>query len=263
MRNFAVRFQLLFTVIFCAALCACASVSVKDSKRLSHEPPVKKPDRIFVTPFEFSDAGMRVDRSGQDLEEFKFEFREKMTRNLVKRLSKHVAPAKAIAATAPVPQGNYWLVKGRFKRVIQGSRALRGFVGLGAGGTKLDAIVTIYDLSVVPPRPFLRIETTGGSNISPGVLGTASFFLTGVTALFSLGNAVEAVRTGLTFDTIRTSREITAATSEYLYQQKQISYEDALGPKRLGEIPNGWVPFRKQVPATGTITVVPVEQPEE
>jgi len=190
-----------------------------------------------VAPFTFTRAGLRVDREGEALDAFKFDLRERMTRNLVRRLPKYAGLAQAIAATAPLPRGNYWLVTGNFDRVNQGSRLLRSIVGLGAGGTKMDTTVVISDLSTGRKAPFLRVKTTGGSNISQGIGGVASFFLTGPTALTSLFNAADGLRSGVTFDTVRTSRELNATLSEYLYQEGAIPHEKSASPKKSGKLP--------------------------
>jgi len=219
-------------------VCSCASVSVRDVVRLEPEPPSQIPEKVFVVPFTYTERELRVDRDGAPLENLKFELREFMTRNLIRRLPKYVAPAKAIAANAPLPRGNYWLLRGNFDRVYQGSRLLRSVVGLGTGATLMDTTVVVYDLSGPLPRPFLRIVTTGGSNISPGVLGIGTFFVSGPMALTSVFNALDGVRSGITFDTIRTTREINAALSEYLYQRGAIPFAKAAGPKRLGKFPN-------------------------
>ncbi len=246
--------------LLCVSLCSCASVSVKKTERLVNHAPSRVPEKIFVRPFSFYEPNLRVDRSGESLEWLRNELREKFTRNLVKRLKKHVAPAEAIAATAPLPQGNYWLVEGRFDRVYQGSRLMRSLVGFGFGGTKLETSIVVLDLSEKKPRPFLLIETTGGSNASPGAIGSAMYFVSGVTALGSMGNLVEGVRSGLTFDTIRTTKEHTSAISEYLYQQGAIPAEAALAPKRLGALTKDWWwPFRPEVEKKGSITVTPAE----
>ena len=252
----------LFVSLLCLSLCSCASVSVKKTERLSERAPVRVPDKIFVRPFSYYEPALRVDRSGESLEWLKNEVREKFTRHLVRRLKRHIAPTVAVAATAPLPRGNYWLVEGRFDRVNQGSRMLRSVVGFGFGGTKLETSVVISDLSGKKPRPFLLIETTGGSNASPGAIGTVGYFVSGVTALGSVGNLVEGVRSGLTFDTIRTTKETTAAVSEYLSRQGAIPPEKALGPKRIGQLPRGWWwPFKSQAERSGTITVSPAEPP--
>ncbi len=247
------RLFLVFSA--CVLLCSCASVSVKKTERIKGHEARKAPDRFLVKPFEYHDETetVRVDRSGEDLESFKFEQQEKLTRHLVRRLSKNIAPARAIAANAPLPKGNYWVITGRFDRIHQGSRLMRSVVGLGTGATKLEATIEVAELSTGKPRTILRIATTGGSNISPGVLGVAAIAFQGPIALLNAGNALDGVRSGVTFDTIRTSREITAAISEYLYQQQAIPEEKALAPKRLGVFSlDVWPLKRKPQPVEAT-----------
>ena len=99
--------------------------------------------------------------------------------------------------------------------------------------------VVVYDLSKTMPRPILLIETTGGSNATPGAIGTAAYFATGVTALFAAGNLFEGTRSGLTFDTIRTTREVAASLSEFLSERGALSPEKALRPRRLRNSPSG------------------------
>ncbi len=209
------------------AVCSCASVGVRSTQLLSDEPPRKVPAAIFVKPLAYYDPNVAVDRSGTKLSDFQYDFQEKFTRFLTSRLSDGIAPASAMAATAPPRRGNYWLITGQFDRVSQGSRFLRSFAGFGLGGTKLDATVVVSDMSGPTPRPFLVIRTSGGSNALPLVLGFP--------------------RSGLTFDAQRTAREVTAAISEFLYQQGAVPYEYAVAPRRLSETaparydPRAWV----------------------
>ena len=135
MKSCLVRSRLAVCLI-CAALCSCASVSLKKADVLTARAPAKTPAKIFVKPPEFYDVAVRVDRSGARLEAFKHEMQERFTRRLVRRLSRHVAPAEAVAATAPLPSGNFWLIVSRFDRIDQGSRMLRSVVGFGAGRNK-------------------------------------------------------------------------------------------------------------------------------
>lgn len=260
MRYFAPDFSKAFLALLCAGfLSSCASVSVKDVARLEPNPPSRLPEKVFVAPFSFTQKDLRVDRSGSDLENFKFQLRELMTRNLVRRLPKYVGKAEAVASNAPLPRGNYWLLRGNFDRVYQGSRFLRSVVGLGAGATLMDVTVVVYDLSGPYPRPFLRIVTTGGSNISPGVGGVVTFFVSGPMALTSLFNVVDGIRSGITFDTVRTTREVNAALSEYLYQRGAIPYGKAAGPKRLGKFPNRIGP-PDRAKMKGSLVVEPIPQ---
>ena len=238
--------------LLCVALCSCASVSLKKVDVLTTRAPTEAPSKILVKPPEFYDAAIRVDRRGTRLDTFKHEMQERFTRHLVRRLSRHVAPAEAVAATAPLPRGNFWLIVSRFDRMHQGSRMLRSVIGFGAGGTKLEMTVMVYDLSKRPPRPFLLLQTTGGSNAAPGAIGTATYFATGVTALFSAGNLFEGTRSGLTFDTLRTVRQIVAALSEYLVERGALPPDKRLRSKRLRDA-------TQQATARGEITVTPAD----
>ena len=103
MKSCLTRSRLALCLI-CAALCSCASVSLKKVDVLTARAPTKAPSKIFVKPPEFYDAAVRVDRSGARLDAFKHDMQERFTRHLVRRLSKHVAPAEAVAATAPLPR---------------------------------------------------------------------------------------------------------------------------------------------------------------
>lgn len=209
------------------ALCSCASVGVRSARQVSEMPPRKVPSAIFVKPLAYYDPNVAVDRSGTKLSGFQYEYQEKFTRFLTSRLSDGIAPASAMAATAPPRRGNYWLITGQFDRVVQGSRFLRSVIGFGLGGTKLDTTVVVSDMSGPTPRPFLVIRTSGGSNAVPLLLGFP--------------------RSGLTFDAQRTAREVTAAISEFLYQQGAVPYEYAVAPRRLSETapatydPRAWV----------------------
>ena len=243
--------------ILCVVLCSCASVSIRKVDVLTAQPSSKTPSQIFVKPPMFYEPGLRVDRSGPRLETFKHELQERYTRSLVRRLTKYIAPAQAVAETAPLPQGNYWLVTSRFDRVNQGSRLLRSVIGFGAGGTKLEMSVVIYDLSRKRPKPILAIQTTGGSNAPPGAIGTATYFVTGVTALFSVGNLFEGTRSGLTFDTLRTTREITAALSEYLVEHGALPPGKGLRARRLRDSAAD-----SAAPGRGEITVWPANSGE-
>jgi hypothetical protein len=221
-------------------LVACASVSVE---KIHHSVgpesgPRRAPDEILIQPFDVPVAALRVDRQGGDLEDFRRNLQATLGRQLVQRLKKHVAPARIVAAGDALPQGNFWLVSGTFERVNQGSRLLRSTVGLGTGGTKMEATAKIFDLSGPEPVEFLQIETTGGSNISQGIGGVVMFPFSGPMALTSLFNAVDGVRSGVSFDAQRTAKEIAATLSEYLHKRRALRGKEPLQPKRLGEMPD-------------------------
>lgn len=218
--------------LLAASLCSCASVTVSDISPLSEQPPAHPPVKIFVQPFEFQEDMLRVDRTGEKLDEFKRDLQTEMSKNLVERLRKYIAKAEPLPASAGIPHGNYWLVTGEFTRVNQGSRALRSTVGFGSGGTKMDVTVTVADLTGGEVRPFAMLRTTGGSNAMPGaIMGVISWPMT-----LSGGEGLIA---GVTGDCRRTSREITAGLAAYMREHQLTVAEDAPNPKTKGK-PSWW-----------------------
>jgi hypothetical protein len=218
----------------CLGLCSCASVSVRETIPLT-EPPSKPPQTIFVQTFEFEEDMLRVGRRGDELEQFKHTMQQEMTTNLLERIRKYIAPAQAISTETGLPRGNSWLISGRFARVNQGSRFLRGVLGFGSGGTKMDVTVSVSDLSGRVPKQFLMIQTTGGSNAMPGaVVGVVSWpaTITGAPGLIA----------GLSADCRRTARQITSALAQYMKKHGLQAVDDAPKPKPKGSLP--WLPQR-------------------
>jgi hypothetical protein len=189
-------------------LAGCASISVKEDKWSSER--LVLPPRVYVAAYEVPADVLAVDRSGQELEEFRRVKAENFTEELCRRISQRIAPAVPLTAGLRPEKGS-WVVEGSFLRVEQGSRLLRSIVGLGAGGTKMEVRTIV---SVVGPRGAKRdiaeIETTGGSNAEPGMLTVPTPIGGGIRALLSLA------KTGVTVDQQRTARMVTAALAEKL-----------------------------------------------
>ncbi|MCX7869223.1 MAG: DUF4410 domain-containing protein [Terrimicrobiaceae bacterium] len=229
-----------------AALGACASVSVRSTQAIPGAEPRQAPSKIFVQPFQVEGPGIRVDRSGAELEKFQRELGEKLAARIAENINKNYLPAEVLPTGVKPPRGKDWLVGGRVTRVHQGSRFLRAIVGLGTGGTRFETTAWVSSLAKRQPQRFFLVETYGGSNVSPGVLGTTAYFVGGITSLFSLANAVEGVRTGVSFDKGRTAHEISAAISEYMYQRGFLPREKAHAPKRPGQWGINFGPFRRK-----------------
>jgi hypothetical protein len=111
--------------------------------------------------------------------------------------------------------------------VKQGSRVLRSAVGLGAGGTKMEVHVEVYDLSQGIGKPFLTFNTSGGSNAEPGAAETLST----APATLVLGGASGAMH-GVSEDNKRTAKEITAELSDYMYKRGWIPKDEWIEPKQ-------------------------------
>ena len=198
-------------VLVGVALAGCASVSVNEEAWSGERLAV--PKRVYVADYEVPVEVLAVDRSGEDLEKFRQEQATNFTAELCERITKRIAPAVPLAKGVRPEKGS-WVVEGRFLRVNQGSRLLRSVVGLGAGGTKMEARTTV---SVVGARgakqKIAEIETTGGSNAEPGMLTVPTPIGGGIRALVSLA------KTGVSADQQRTARMLTAAMAEELEAQ--------------------------------------------
>ena len=222
MKNFLKISHLPLVIGLGVALAGCASVSVKNlDAGGSSFPPAMKPDVIYVLPFDTDSGKFNVDREGAELVAFKQNLQQMLSAALTAEIPEHLVPAKAVNS---IPhQSNAWLICGKFVRVNQGSRLLRSTVGFGAGGTKMETQVFVYNLADNSTAPFLTFETTGGSGASPGMVSADPVGL-------AVG-AVGAAANGVSDDTKLTSRMITATLSDYMYNHGWISKEQRLNPK--------------------------------
>lgn len=210
----------------------CASISVRQIEEATHLAPKAPPDMIYVAPFEVEKAEFNVDREGQELLDFKNATATVLQQAIVERISKSYATAEALGAHQKLPKQG-WIVIGKFIKVNQGSRALRATIGFGAGGTKMETEVFLYDLSQSPPVPFFAFKTSGGSNAEPGFLIDSTNPISLATGLIGvLGGLAK----GITDDSNRTSRMITAQISQYLLKKDWINADQATEPKVDGDI---------------------------
>lgn len=204
-------------------LFGCASVSVKDLEGGRKVRPRGKPAKVYVMPFSTSGAEFNVDREGAELESFKHDTAVMLADLTAERIGVQLVPAQITGINDSVPR-NGWLVKGRFLVVNQGSRALRSFVGLGAGASKMQVAVDIYDLGRSRSTPFLSFQTEGGSGSMPGLITSPGPVSAG---LSMVGGSIR----GVTDDAQRTARMITARISQYMLDRKWINPEQAIAVK--------------------------------
>lgn len=194
------------------------------------------PPHIYVRDYSIPAKNLRVDRSGENLEAFQRDLTGKLSASLAQQLNRNLAPTTILAKGAKPTQRNSWLIEGRFDRVEQGSRALRSIFGFGLGGTKVVATTVVSDLSRGKPRHIMTIQTSGGSNASPGtVINLAPIVVLGPVGLGGVAaGAVPGALPGLGADVKRTAREITAVLSDYCYQRGLIFEKQAMQPKKPG-----------------------------
>jgi len=213
-------------------LSSCASISVDDANSSVRQ---NKPSLIYVMNFSTAHAEFDVDRTGANLADFKSNLQLMLRTGLVKEITDKLVPAVAETRLANHREKNAWLVRGEFVTVKQGSRLLRSAIGFGAGGTKLETRVQVYDLAQNPGTPFLTFSTTGGSNAEPGAILA---FTTDPLQL-AIGGVSGAAH-GLSEDAARTAREITAELSDDMYARGWISANERVAPKRERDLENTW-----------------------
>jgi hypothetical protein len=204
-------------------LASCASISVKEKPDVNLAKGEVRPQVIYVRDFTVQMESFKVDRKDAELLEFQKKTVESMSAELLERLGK-IYPCQPLAADAPAPTGACWVLEGRFLRVNQGSRALRMFIGFGAGGTKMETAVQVYDLSQANVQPIMSFDTTGGSNAEPGAIASTDPYSAAASAASLAGR-------GISEDTKRTSRMIVAYVSEYLGKKGWISQEQVKNAK--------------------------------
>lgn len=213
------------------ALSSCASISVEKS---AEQATPQMPQKIYVADFDVANGNFKVDREGAELVAFKQNLRAMMQAGSVTDLSHRLIPAVPTTKEQGFQPENAWLIRGEFTKVNQGSRLLRGVIGLGAGGTKVETNIYVYDLNQNSNTPFLTFSTTGGSNAEPGaVTGGATDPV--VAAIGMAASGAGNVAHGLTEDTARTAREITAELSDYMYRSGWISKDKWIEPKKLSQ----------------------------
>jgi hypothetical protein len=209
-------------------LTGCASISVQPHTETRH---AHKPAWIYVAAFSTRHGEFNVDRDKVELRDFKTNLKAMLQMAMVTDLSKRLISAEEAPSTGNLLGRHAWLIRGEFKRVNQGSRLLRGTIGFGAGATKLETKVSVYDLDVSDEKPFLTFSTTGGSNAEPGAL--TGVWTDPVTAVVGMGlSGAGNIAHGLTEDTHRTAREITAVLSDYMFRHGWIDADKWIHPKQ-------------------------------
>jgi hypothetical protein len=214
-------------VVMAFVLTGCASISIQPGNNATTQ---QAPQKVYVENFDTTQGDFRVDREGGELAEFKSGLQIMMSTGISYDLTKRLIPAKSVDGHPVFPRQAAWVIKGEFVKVYQGSRLLRGAVGFGLGATKLVCQVRVYNLADANPGPFLSFTTTGGSNAEPGAItsfATDPLTLVIQAAAGGAGNVAH----GLTEDTERTSREITATLSDYMYHHGWISKDKWVKPK--------------------------------
>ena len=227
MNNHSTGLRLAGASALLLILGGCASISVQPGTETA---ATAMPQKIYVAEFFTARGEFNVDRDGAELVTFKDGLQKILQAAQVADLTNRLVPAAPAPAHLGDRPRHAWLIAGEFTKVNQGSRFLRATIGLGLGGTKLETTVSVYDLNTPGSPPFLTFATTGGSNAEPGAITAASTDPVDLAIEVAAGGASGFFH-GLTEDTKRTAREITAEVSDVMYRRGWIPESDWIKPK--------------------------------
>lgn len=237
----------ILSILCLVALTGCSSVSVLEQKEDAALAPKTAPKALWVRPFAVPrDAEFDAARSAvKNAEDPQARIGRLIAEGLLSKAESWIAPGEMLEAGKPAPKRGL-LVEGKVLRTRQGSRALRLGIGFGAGRTKLETTVRVYNLEASAKKPWLNFETTGGSNMEPGLIGLLAPTPLAIPVAASLvGGAATAGAVGgkgVTQDATRTGRTIAAAIHDRLVERAGIERKTRL--KRAGQLstPLGDVP---------------------
>jgi hypothetical protein len=200
-------FQLAFASLFAGLLCSCASVTVKDMDSGHAATPKAAPKKFYVVRFSTEHANIKEHPMRKHPGQLGAEAQDLIANYLVSELTKNIAPATLVNSPAAAGRDG-WLVTGDITNLNEGSRILRMAMGLWMGRTKVETRVAVQNLPA-RNKAFLSFSTDGGSGATPGAATNPIPFSSAATALFQS-------QQGISDDSARTARMITARIADYL-----------------------------------------------
>lgn len=220
----------------------CSSVSVTGEREDAALAPTAPPPAVYVHLFEVPDGAEFEVATPNKGEDARLRVGQLIADGIFTRSSRWIAPGRVAGDGEKLPASGL-LIDGCLLRAQQGSRALRLGIGFGLGRSHLDTSVRVFNLAKSADKPWLTFNTTGGSNMEPGLaaaLVTAPISAPVVALPAAASVASGAVSTasrgfkGVTQDGKRTGRAIAAAVHDRLAVRQLV--ERKAYPKRGGHI---------------------------
>lgn len=220
----------------------CSSVSVIGEREDASLAPTAPPPAVYVHLFEVPDGAEFEVATPNKGEDARRRVGQLIADGIFTRSSRWIAPGRVAGDGEKLPASGL-LIDGRLLRAQQGSRALRLGIGFGLGRSHLDTSVRVFNLAKSADKPWLTFNTTGGSNMEPGLAAaivTAPISAPVVALPAAASVASGAVSTasrgfkGVTQDGKRTGRAIAAAVHDRLAVRQLV--ERKAYPKRGGSI---------------------------
>ncbi|MBU3665163.1 MAG: DUF4410 domain-containing protein [Chthoniobacterales bacterium] len=234
---------LLILAMFCTG---CSSVSVLDERESAHLAPASRPANVWVRPFEMPRHGEFDASPAPGEQDARARIGRAVAEGFLSKSDSLIAPGHLLEPGAAVP-GDGLLVEGKVLRVQQGSRVLRLGIGFGAGRSLFETSVRVYSLGKSKTEPWLSFETSGGSNMEPGLAGMLVPSPVAIPVAVSLvGGTVAAGALGVkgvSQDAARTGRTAAAQVHEKLALHGLV--KSKVRAKKSGRVPTpvGEIPF--------------------
>lgn len=230
---------------------ACASATVTPEKVSTPATPVR-PTRIVVYDFAISSAEVtlnqsivhrtfRAVQSNQTQQQGQLETGHAVAHDLSDALVKDLQDLGFTVERRPrgTPvTGNVLIVDGQFLNVDEGNRLKRLVIGFGAGASKLDTRIEVYQMTGGTPRRVLEFEThvesakMPGAAVTMGAGAVATGAVTAGSAAVAAGMAgVKAHQSTMGALADKAAEEITAYLSQYFAKQGWISSDKMRIPK--------------------------------
>ena len=246
---FAIRNAL--SILAVLLILGCASATVTPEKVVAPATPVR-PKRIVVYDFVVSPAEVRLNQSvvqrtfhsvqsSESPQHARLETAHAVAHDLASALVKDLQDLGFTVEKLPrgtaVP-GNALILDGEFLNVDEGNQLKRLVIGFGAGASKIDTRVQVYQVTEGVPRRVLEFDVHVESGKLPGAAVTlgAGAVATGAVSATSAAAAgglagVKAHQSSLGALTDKAAEEIAAYLSQYFAKQGWISPDKAQVPK--------------------------------
>lgn len=230
--------KMFFLIVAAVACAGCSSISVLEEKESPKLAPTSLPREVWVRPFEVPRHGEFNAAPAPGEKDARARIGRDVAEGFLSKSAKLIAPARILEPCAPVPSSGL-LVEGKVLHVEQGSRALRLGIGFGLGRTHFDSSVRVYSLAKSRKDPWLSFETSGGSNMEPGLAGMLVPSPIAIPVAVSvIGGTVAAGAIGVkgvTQDAARTGRTIAAQVHVKLAEHGLLKRKAHV--KRAGRVP--------------------------
>jgi len=195
-------FSRLYVLMAIAAF-GCAGAQVTQQSSAAPAPTAGPPTQIFVYPFAADASDVTLNQgifqkvyrnvSGENESDAQLQIAHQTAQNICIQVAANLTQ-KGITATCiqrgvPPTGSNVLILDGQFTDISEGNRLRRMVIGLGAGASKLDAVVQVLQKTDESTVELMDFTTSADSGYMPGagITGPAGAAAGGAVAAASIG----------------------------------------------------------------------------